>query len=244
MASERCLPMLFDGESVRGILAGTKTATRRLITSRTCFGVRKDLDWSLAILGDCFGEMGDALWVPQLAGGLAVAIVPRLGPRRVTPVEPFPIPPGRMVTEYRPAPLAYVRESMWHGWTLTPPRRERWEADAGFDEMARESALAHGCRLVPSIHVPRSASRLRLRIGRARFQRVRDLSHAEILSEGIIEGPGGRPRDLGPKWWNRWDSINGKHHDYDGRLALASNNHWVVVYEDMSIVDKDSTPVV
>lgn len=86
----------------------------------------------------------------------------------------------------RPRDLLWVRET----WGETgSPMRVDYKADAGpITETARMSA---GLKWKPSIHMPRYASRLTLRITAVRVERLQDISEEDAISEGIelLGGP-------------------------------------------------------
>jgi hypothetical protein len=68
---------------------------------------------------------------------------------------------------------------------------------------------------VPSIFMPRWASRITLEITEVRVQRIQSISDADILAEGIAEYARSLKLDPAPRlaWIHLWESINGKRDD-------------------------------
>lgn len=77
-----------------------------------------------------------------------------------------------------PGDLLWVRETCCTDWTDRPI----YKANGG---SAREAGYAEEPRWRPSIHMPRWASRLTLRLTDVRVERVQDASHLDILAEGV-----------------------------------------------------------
>lgn len=74
----------------------------------------------------------------------------------------------------------------------------------------------------PSIHMPRWASRLTLRVEAVRVERLQSIKVADVLAEGVaLDGS----RGALDQWADLWDSINGK------RAPWAANPWvWVVTF--------------
>lgn len=90
-------------------------------------------------------------------------------------------------------------------------------------------------KLIPSIHMPRWASRLTLTVTEVRVQRLQDISEADAIDEGVLSLPpvhasgpltergcppiGGSPVE---RYARLWDDINGP--------GAWAENHWVAAY--------------
>jgi hypothetical protein len=222
--SER--PILFSGEMVRAILRGQKTVTRRVVRSQ---------------LGNRGEAVSDAHGVKYWRRGEEDPIrwcgcdgLGSLGWVRC--------PYGT------PGDLLWLRES-WHDRTDRPasmhdPSLVCYAADG-------EPAEPSRWRKRPSIHMPRWASRLTLRVTDVRVERVQEISEADAKAEGVRyewdevighqwypEPPGqvcsGNAREAF-QWL--WDSINGKR---PGCAWADSPWVWVVSFERVEGVHADS----
>jgi len=194
-------PIIFKGWSVRAILAGRKTMTRRVvrgvvqthdllknIDDRAIIGVRAD-DGSLVHGSNVkcpYGVPGDRLWVREtwsIDGGGASGywVVYRAN------IDASPVIIGRDDECQR----------------LFDYQRGEWR---------------------PSIHMPRWASRILLEITDIRVERVRDISHEDSIAEGMSldklnnYGTGSIARDA---FAETWDSIHGP--------GAFERNDWVWV---------------
>ncbi len=101
----------------------------------------------------------------------------------------------------KPGDLLWVRETCCPDWAGKPV----YKADGG---SAREAGYPAEPRWRSSIHMPRWASRLTLRITEVRVQRLKDCSNADAVAEGI-----GTPTDMryaaSEGYRFIWEEING-----------------------------------
>lgn len=128
-------------------------------------------------------------------GGQAVFFVPDSGTESTTPVQcAIDCPYGK------PGDLLWVRETIerakeWGG--LGYPADGTWLPN---------TAWMWNRKTVPSIHMPRWASRITLELTDVRVQCVDEISHEDALSEGCPINCDGTPSG----WYRHlWESING-----------------------------------
>jgi hypothetical protein len=98
-----------------------------------------------------------------------------------------------------------------------------FDAD-GLTDQDSEDFKAWGFKRRPSIHMPRTASRINLEITRVRVERLQDISERDAMAEGVknsLHLPGGRfaRENFEHLWW----SINGE--------GSWEANPWVWVVE-------------
>lgn len=174
-APERERPILFSAEMVRAILDGRKTQTRRVVQMpRAWARAGCTLDGARADGPSPFSPLGEYLHVPKPADGTSHRLYSpygvageRLWVREAwgqvswTSLTHGPKPP-RVETVYRAGPHPLGRD-VPHGWTSG----NRWR---------------------PSIHMPRSASRLTLELTEVRVERLQAISDADVLAEGVTDG--------------------------------------------------------
>ena len=206
-------PILFSAEMVRAILKGDKTQTRRAIKPqpkptpadypgpaghwwpsqkhKSMLGVELEMQKWKGLAGSAspYGDTGDTLWV-----------------RETCWAESF----GQGGDGVR-----YAADHAWRIIENTQEASEAWcqllqyGGDYGHDNQSNIG------RRVPSIHMPRWASRITLRITDVRVERLQDISEDDARAEGCPYPPewAGRfmDRDETAKTWFKsiWNSING-----------------------------------
>lgn len=197
-------PILFSGPMVRAILEGRKTQTRQVVKLRDPSGT--------------YSAFGDDGW-PESAD--------KAGEWYRDPC-PYGVPGDRL----------YVRENLrWergasdviHGVEMHDPATLLYEADdspvLGGDGGEYE-AFGRRCRrdVVPSIHMPRWASRITLEVTGIRVERVQAISEADAVAEGCgIDVGLDDPYAARKEFTNVWDAINGR--------ESWNANPWVWVVE-------------
>lgn len=201
-------PILFSGEMVRAILAGKKTQTRRVIKPQP------DSDWS-----------------PQV-GLFHPTVVDDEGEERPG-IEIYGASDencGRKCLYGKPGDRLWVRES----WGLhdTEPKDGPDGAHVYFKATDGDRHELRYQKWRPSIHMPRWASRLTLEITDIRVERVRHISEADAIAEGLeptrpLYGDCGGYVHEGHKesFAKLWDEINGE------RGFPWYTNPWVWVIE-------------
>lgn len=198
-------PIIFSAPMVRALLAGRKTQTRRLATSP---------------LAKCLP--GDRLWVRENCAAEELSRPDRkrtatrkerqmLGRTHVIECDELDGTDG----------VRYPADGAWRKIENTPEAGEAWSAmfHYGLKGGARPSGQIG--KTVPSIHMPRWASRLTLTITDVRrTETVDQISEADAIAEGIYQpnGPGWTHDVDAPDWWNDpvfafrklWDGLHDK----------------------------------
>lgn len=208
-------PILFSGPMVRAILEGRKSQTRRVIKNAT---------------GAFWDHAG---WRPVVDGGrvdrwedVDGRLAP-IGAGAPRPTCPYGEPGDRL----------WVRESLWHddGMSAMQPTSIKYAADV-IDPRPDQFFPVENWRKVPSIHMPRWASRITLEVKAVRVERVQDISAADAMAEGValpsvpVTEINKRPFDAGncraavEAFARLWDLINGNAHPW-------ASNPWVWVVE-------------
>ncbi len=196
-------PILFIGESVRGVLADLKKQTRRIIKPQppcSLSQVENTGLWTYTCCEDdwkCpYGKAGDVLWVREkwqplydycnYDAGIVGACFRHRGGCRV------------FSAKYKP----------------------HMHIDDTYN-------------FKPAIHMPKWACRLRLKVKSVRVERVQDISEEDIIAEGVckLDIPHAKKKDLGwyyyKPWRELWDSINKKR----GHGWEKNNWVWVIEFE-------------
>lgn len=213
-------PILFSAPMVRAILAGRKSQTRRLMSSKHA----QFFDQSAAQMIGAWnrrplphGKVGDRLWVRETH-----AIFASHGQHRDDGVRWGPW--AGLPTAVSPdgTQVAYFKE----GFDRCDPGRWR-----------------------PSIHMPRWASRITLEITGVRVERLQDISEADCWAEGIEEVIDGFSdesqrdtanrlgcaiEDARPLFCQLWESING--------CGIWDKNPPVWVIEFKRVLPEGATP--
>ena len=183
-------PILFNTEMVRAILDGRKTVTRRLM---------KPQPYSEKTDGPLFWRWKDCQWAD---GGLGF---PESGTEDHAP--------------YKPGDILYVRETWAHGYIETGDKEgpnDSWfeETPVGCSGYLGELGYFHyradneeyfneiNIRWKPSIHMPKEAARIFLRVTDVRAERLQSIDEDGAIAEGCAPvtcptcfGIGGRCTD-------------------------------------------------
>lgn len=189
-------PILFTGPMVRAILDGSKTQTRRvvkrphIVTEAECFE-----------LADCWLDRDGNVWPADY--------------EHLQDACPYGVP----------GDLLYVRET-WQDWC--PLWEGSWCGHGTKEGMAADHEVYYRAdppeawkrggpkKWRPSIHQPKWASRLWLRVTDVRVERVQDITNEDARAEGCPGGPHvdgyseGNPADPYEEFAHLWDSINEK----------------------------------
>ena len=215
-------PIIMTAESVRATLAGRKTQTRRVIVPQPDQEYNLDppvyrpefCGWAHPIASTWDIEDGEAkLWRC-----------------------PYGIPGDRL----------WVREKFITGWETDGddvqycddagndlPKRVWFAADRDLDAWAMDDGpLVENIPWKPSIHMPRSLSRLTLEVVSIRVERVQEIGKADAISEGFEKQP---CLPIDPRDWYRseWHRINAKR--AKGAYAWDKNPWvWVIEYKPLA----------
>lgn len=165
---------------VRAVLEGRKTQTRRLANPQP-----HTVD-------------SDGRWYRMPSGGLS------LNCHR----SPFGLPGDQLwvretwFREPHPSEFGLTYNDMPHTWAFACAKTGKYlyRADAG-SEVAID-----GRRWRPSIHMPRTASRITLEVTDVRVERLQDISEADALAEGVEPEA---PDECVIAFQRLWESING-----------------------------------
>lgn len=131
---------------------------------------------------------------------------------------------------YRPGDILYVRETWQHGFGGT----YLYKASAGHDLfMTADGELVSDIPWRPSIHMPREAARIFLRVTDVQVERLQDVTPDQIDAEGCKEwaysAKTGELLPSGPSWFRiAWD---GTVKPADRALYGWEANPWVWVIE-------------
>jgi len=214
-------PILFSGPMVRAILEGRKTQTRRVLKPQpTSQGMKSFGEaWAWPSVETGFsGVTADQIEQYGVASGMTpYAVGDRLYVREAWGIDAEPVCCG-------------CPETIWdddgHGNPVAAGeqccgRPEPSPTIAYRAEFATGSKPWDG-KWRPSIHMPRSASRLTLTVTDVRVQRLQDISEADAVAEGIRQDRVGAgtfigcegPRNLVTPWptareafADLWDSL-------------------------------------
>lgn len=193
-------PTIFNTEMVRAILEGRKTVTRRVVK----FKAGQNPRWT--------GYIPDG---PVLYGSNNI------------PVAKAP---------YHAGDILYIRET----WARTPDlfdefpqylyRADYSENDLHMGEGNNETTTDFpACvKWRPSIHMPKEAARIFLRVKSVTAQRLRDMVLGDVLNEGIQEAE--TYEETWNRWHKLWDSTVPKHpNKFKSYPFYWQDNPWVWV---------------
>ncbi len=207
-------PILFSGPMIRALLAGTKTQTRRVVKPQPDVDARFfDLDVAINMKGE---PAGLAAWfLESNDGGLP----------------PVFCPYGQ------PGDRLWVRETWRRDIDKADGARlVQYRADDAIVEAPRTYFDLPSPGWIPSIHMPRWASRITLEVAGVRVERLQDISEADAQAEGITPLPNHPGRWLSDHrpglnfpsavaaYRDLWEQINGPE-------SWSENPHvWVVEF--------------
>ncbi len=175
-------PILFSGPMVRAILDGRKTQTRRIVKPQpTCPAVMSA--WSDGKLIDCNGK-AHCIWPADY-------VVPETGLRPDLFAScPYGMPGARLWVRETFSDLidpgADDKDVKKTVWLEETSETEYWVVDYFADGPHTRIMDKVGSRKwKPSIHMPRWASRINLKITGIRVERLQDITEADSVAEGV-----------------------------------------------------------
>lgn len=181
-------PILFSAPMIRAILAGSKTQTRRILKPQP----------------ELAPSSGVEYWThPKFPGGYPADVLRAKADR----LGVVPFAPGDLLwvrEGFMPAPMTANHENdRPTQWNIAYAAGGRAEAiaPAGYNPM-----LYNYERWSPSIHMPRWASRITLRVTDVKVERLQDISEADAKAEGIIRQD---PTPEDEAWNVEWCEENG-----------------------------------
>lgn len=214
--------MIFNAEMVRAILDGRKTQTRRTVKPQPDEdGLAKVtngpwVDTSERNYRCPFGDVGDRIWVRETWGVVSHEldedgrIQPWMPDRPATAIHEMPFGNG-----YYSGHAIYAADGDF-----------TWGDDDGYED-------GRSCWM-PSIHMPKAASRILLEITDVRVERLNAISEENAAAEGVAQFRGGFWKHYQPGWTQHqlsargsfvtlWKSIYGE--------ESWQSNPWVWVIE-------------
>lgn len=204
--------IIFAGESVRAIISGRKTQTRRIVKPRHDF-----------YMGEREGGSSWPYFEPYVYADPEPIEVPC----------PYGVPGDRLCVKetWRPSWHDDIRACVEYradGAKIKPTIRDE---GVGFHFFGECDASEPTDRWRSSMFMPRWASRLTLEVVAVRVERLQEITEADAIAEGCeghpVDGHAGYPIGGSPvdEYRDGWNSINGK------RAPWASNPWvWAVTF--------------
>lgn len=207
-------PILFNTEMVRAILDGKKSCTRRLAKSQP----DKNHTYPLGFVTDstekkevgCFG-----FGIDEYGGSIQYAKPP-----------------------YQPGDILYVRETVWqkigHYLDVDGETKPSWYNEFRYvatDEKP-ETGWNYSWAKRPSIHMPKEAARIWLRVTNVRIEQLQEITADGIRNEGLSSAAVhcGDMEIALKEWENLWNSTI-KKSDLDRHGWDANPWVWVIEFE-------------
>lgn len=216
-------PILFSTPMVQAILEGRKTQTRRTIkpqpdSKATLFSYQPD-------------QWPKKPWIAKF---------------KFKEIEGAPY--YEVTNDYK-CPYGKTGDILWvrETWAVTCGGKYEYKADGGFPpRIIHESANESGGedvvteRWFPSIHMPKEACRLFLRITDIRVERLQDITEEDAKAEGVLQFKDGSykfyvepmPANINPGCSSAKDSFFSLWRTINGAESLKANQWvWVISFE-------------
>lgn len=235
-------PILFNGDMVRAILAGRKTQTRRIVKPEIVehiqfMGGSNEACTEFDFVGlrygqwkDGNGKLRDAEWLIYCTEYPEEGVVP-VGQLYGAPGDRLWVRETCRTEELEYAGcedgVRYLADDHWRVIENTQEAADAW--------VELNSYRGQKGAVVPSIHMPRWASRILLEIVSVRVERLNDISEDDAIAEGVVlDSDGWRDYEMPStqccptardSYGTLWQSINGPD-------SLEANPWvWVIEYK-------------
>lgn len=205
-------PILFNADMVKAILAGRKTQTRRVVNPQPEGEPRPISEWSRGISAACGEYEPSGKDISEHCKKLSGSIFPfrSEGCRGLSSPR---CPYGK------PGDTLWVRETFYA--VPSGPKGFVYKADG------TQPDNFHYWR--PSIHMPREAARLFLKVKDVRVERLHDITENDAWKEGCVslaDKNGAVVIAAKGKFHALWESINGKKYPWESNPWV-----WVITFE-------------
>lgn len=214
-------PILFNTEMVRAILDGRKTVTRRIAdinTEITC----NDGTTNHEFVPDNFNHP----WVKPTG-----FVCRKCGFGVAPPHSRVPCGASLFRPRYWPGDILYVRETWAKMTDLGTISHAGFVYRGDFNDNELHQMAKKHFVWKPSIHMPKEAARIFLRVTNVRVERLRNMVLADVLMEGITEGDS--YDDTWKRWHDTWNSTI-KPADLSTKGWEANPWVWVIKFEQIS----------
>lgn len=221
-------PILFNTEMVRAILDGRKTVTRRV--------VKHGGKLPLAYGRDKFYKLVEELNGKPFygAGFYKDSDIFEIDGVQHTDAIYFKSP-------YQPGDILYVRETFctYCADHVIDGVRYAYKADATPESERIRKEYCYKYR--PSIHMPREAARIFLRVTDVRVERLQDITEEQAIAEGVRIGLGGEPffscKDAFVRLWDSTLPKNPNKFKCPENSWITNPFVWVIEFEKISKED-------
>lgn len=184
------VPILFNTEMVRAIMAGRKTQTRRILKTR--HGGKLEIH----------DDPGEVARLCEKNGSICKSLIP----------------------PYEAGDILWVRET-WHKDAGRYMYRANYTDNEKFYRNGKEVQL----RWSPSIHMPKEAARIFLRVKDVRVERLNDMDEEAAIAEGFPDSPAGEDSPI-ERFAALWDKTV-KRDDLREYGYHANPWIWVIEFE-------------
>lgn len=245
----RVLPVLFNTDMVRAILDGRKTVTRRCVKYKydnTEMKMRTDkygtrlVEIQRAVEGETFGKNPDGSSWYKLLGYVEPKLPYQPGDtiyaRETWRVGAWDVRRQMIAFDYKDGmcgELVHIQDRIMFERLVDQSREDARKA--GYEYNGVDFVWEKGnspCRWRPSIHMPREAARIWLKVLSVSMERLQEISGEELLKEGIEKSLlfDGAVKNAFDKFKDLWDSTI-KKFDLDRYGWEANPWIWAIEFE-------------